>query len=1209
MGVHGRSEMGGGYIMRRVWSLRLVTLILLAAPAAAVLAAVPRAGIPAGEVVSAGGDETIQFIAESNWRNVEIEQDLLAGDKLRTGPNGALALRFVDQTLIRVHRNSELVVRQIGGTQAQLDLSLGQIWARAVEGGEGVEVTTPSATAAIKGTDWSMSVEASGRTTLVVISGIVNLSNQFGAIDVAAGEAAIAEIGRAPNKILLARPPGREQMLYYLQATDLFAALPVNDLSGPDGSQRRKALLGQDPQTLSAEERVELAELALRYDGEGVSADLLRPLGPRDGYPPEIASRMALLEAFSAAAHSDWAGAMAAFQAADAGLSGRRRLSAKIGRYLVLILSGRAAEARAMEPEIAALPADSYQILAKAWFAAVAGDLLGASKLVADAEPLYPAEPMLPVLRTQLAILLGDEAQAREAIAKAAAIDPGNSNVLFTEAAILSDYDKDLRAARAKLEQAIAIAPGNTDAWNNLGLVLDELEDFPGAERAHKTSIALDPYASHAHSNYARFLLIHNKLAEAKAENDIARQLDPGNFAALQVEGVWLLAQGRLEEAIETLLGSIAANPQVSSSSVVLAIAYYQSGQVGQAMQSLEDGDRLDPNDPEFALIRTVIALNESQAGEAIRSAREAYRRYLRQGRRVSSPLAAARGAGSYLFSAFSNLSLEQWGRAYGDLSFDPFDSSSQFYQASAPVTVPVENGQDQDGGNFNSILQGLAIDPLSIAGRSRYADLIRQPFFDPVLGAGGNLRHDDSDGWFTNASANAFTNQGLPVSLFASLDYESNGQVATNVINEDFTGAVFLGTEFDANNRLFVFGQADSFEDSLPRAQPVDPELAGAQDSEANTYLTGVGYSHRFGADNVLLALAGATGIDQDIKVDFGDFGLGAVVFDAEVQQQGGYASLAHYLGLGDVTLRYGIEGQVDEGFIQQEASIGGASLFETRDDDDRSSARLFTDAIVHFDPRLAFEFGLNLSRFDDDTGNDVARLDPRVGASWLFAEDQWLRAAYRHDTTLPIAGSLAPVATLGLTPAATTTENGGLIKTTSVRWDAEWTERFFTALEYQHQEIDDYSVNWQDLAVFLAIPDVPEGDLDILTLSMNAWVLEEVGLFAEGSWIDSDNESGGGDLPLIPDWRARFGLTWVSPIDLRFSLTETLIGSREGDLDGNDLSSFATTDVAVAWQPFDRHILLSAGISNLFDEDYHIVHDVPAPGRVFTINGEIRF
>jgi hypothetical protein len=49
---------------------------------------------------------------------------LLAGDALRTGPAGTLALRFADETMIRVHRNSELTVKALpedGTAELQLD--------------------------------------------------------------------------------------------------------------------------------------------------------------------------------------------------------------------------------------------------------------------------------------------------------------------------------------------------------------------------------------------------------------------------------------------------------------------------------------------------------------------------------------------------------------------------------------------------------------------------------------------------------------------------------------------------------------------------------------------------------------------------------------------------------------------------------------------------------------------------------------------------------------------------------------------------------------------------------------------------------------------------------------------------------------------------------------------------------------------------------
>ena len=70
------------------------------------------------------------------------------------------------------------------------------IWARAERGGEGLTVETPAAAAAIRGTDWSMTVDGSGKTSLIVLEGQVELSNEFGSVSVAAGEGAVASIGR-----------------------------------------------------------------------------------------------------------------------------------------------------------------------------------------------------------------------------------------------------------------------------------------------------------------------------------------------------------------------------------------------------------------------------------------------------------------------------------------------------------------------------------------------------------------------------------------------------------------------------------------------------------------------------------------------------------------------------------------------------------------------------------------------------------------------------------------------------------------------------------------------------------------------------------------------------------------------------------------------------------------------------------------------------
>src|SRR5919112_6709779 len=154
----------------------------------------PRQAPAAGAIVAAKGGEEMRFVREDLWRAAQLQQSLVGGDTLRTNAIGNLAILFKDQTQIRVGRNSTLTVNDVAGSgdaNTQLSLQAGNIWARAARGGSGVDVKTPAAVAAIRGTDWSLSVEG-GRTSLIVLEGVVELSNAQGSVTVRQGEGAVA---------------------------------------------------------------------------------------------------------------------------------------------------------------------------------------------------------------------------------------------------------------------------------------------------------------------------------------------------------------------------------------------------------------------------------------------------------------------------------------------------------------------------------------------------------------------------------------------------------------------------------------------------------------------------------------------------------------------------------------------------------------------------------------------------------------------------------------------------------------------------------------------------------------------------------------------------------------------------------------------------------------------------------------------------------
>ncbi len=175
-----------------------------------------RSAPAAGAVIARKFGEEVRFVDITNWRAVELQQNLLAGDVLRTNATGQLAVLFSDRTQVRLARNTSLLVKNMArdGGDTDLELQSGTIWARAERGGSGVAVDTPAATAAIRGTDWSLTVDAGGKTSLIVLEGVVELKNAQGSVQVRQGEGAVASIGQAPQKVVIVTPKDREQMLY-----------------------------------------------------------------------------------------------------------------------------------------------------------------------------------------------------------------------------------------------------------------------------------------------------------------------------------------------------------------------------------------------------------------------------------------------------------------------------------------------------------------------------------------------------------------------------------------------------------------------------------------------------------------------------------------------------------------------------------------------------------------------------------------------------------------------------------------------------------------------------------------------------------------------------------------------------------------------------------------------------------------------------------
>jgi len=180
---------------------------------------------PAGNVISLQGRGEVRPAAVATWRPARLQQDLDPGDFVRTGDLSQMGILLLPERMqIKLSQNSQLQIKSAAdaaaGTQTLIRLNEGRSWGAARSGPPRppsepppIRVETPSATLSIRGTDWELEVGADGRTQLVVLSGLVEMENEHGQVSVGAGEAAMAEIGRRPVKILITNPRERVQWI------------------------------------------------------------------------------------------------------------------------------------------------------------------------------------------------------------------------------------------------------------------------------------------------------------------------------------------------------------------------------------------------------------------------------------------------------------------------------------------------------------------------------------------------------------------------------------------------------------------------------------------------------------------------------------------------------------------------------------------------------------------------------------------------------------------------------------------------------------------------------------------------------------------------------------------------------------------------------------------------------------------------------------
>ena len=149
-------------------------------------------------------------------------------------------------------------------------------------------------------------------------------------------------------------------------------------------------------------------------------------------------------------------------------------------------------------------------------------------------------------------------ARAREASARALAIEPNLPEALLTRALIQLNFDYDWKGANETSKAALALAPANAQLLILAGNVALAKGDVDATTALYRKAVELDPVNPESRSYLAFHLAVTGSLADARAEYARVVELSPTAPWAHAGLGLAFIRAGKFEEAVTATQGESA---------------------------------------------------------------------------------------------------------------------------------------------------------------------------------------------------------------------------------------------------------------------------------------------------------------------------------------------------------------------------------------------------------------------------------------------------------------------------------------------------------------------------------------------------------------------------------------------------------------------------------------------------------------------------
>jgi Tfp pilus assembly protein PilF len=506
-------------------SLIAATASALALLAFPLTSAAQTPGHSAVRILQIQGTAEVMPEGSKKWILTQTNQVLSAGDRLRTGPNSRVTLRWSDQSVVPFGALSEIEILQPDqpGSLSGLKLVQGLLSFFHRDQPGRIRVLTRGAAASIRGTEFVMEVrETNGEehVSLAVIDGEVQLENALGSVTLTNLEQAIIAPGQPPLRTAGFIANNLLQWCFYYPGV-----LDLNDLALSDAEIR-----------------------ALHASLEAYRAgDLLGALAkyPADRQPASDAERIY---------HAALLLAVGQVQQTEAELNAlpAARRSDPLPHALQTLIAAvkRSPTSPTINPQLSTeLLAASYHEQSRATGEA---SLKTALDLARRATAVSPQFGFAWVRVAELEFGFGHTREAATALERGLEVSPRNAQALALQGFILAGRNQITKACEW-FDRAIAADAALGNAWLGRGLCRIRKGHVAEGRNDLLVAAALEPQRSLLRSYLGKAFADAGETDLANKELGLALHLDPNDPTGWLYAALLKQQQNRINEAIGDL--------------------------------------------------------------------------------------------------------------------------------------------------------------------------------------------------------------------------------------------------------------------------------------------------------------------------------------------------------------------------------------------------------------------------------------------------------------------------------------------------------------------------------------------------------------------------------------------------------------------------------------------------------------------------------